>query len=125
MRASGATRVLAEAHARGIDNPLLITNRKAKRLKSLLMRQRAFRGEQVPFIAPLVFLSHPELDCRLAPDARTGVHGLDRDESAGEPTQRGGLTGIVEALTSLTSEERERWARGASTSRWPSASPGG
>lgn len=95
-------------HARTLDNPLLLANRKAKRLKSLLMRQRAFRGEQVPFVRPLVFLSSPELDCRLAPDARNGVHGLDIDDPHDAPTQRGGLSGIVKALTSMSSEERER-----------------
>jgi serine/threonine protein kinase len=97
-----------EVRARTLDNPLLLANRKAKRLKSLLTRQRAFHGMRVPFIAPLVFLSHPELDCRLAPEARNGVHGLDRDQSRDEPSQRGGLTGIVEALTNMTAEEHER-----------------
>jgi serine/threonine protein kinase len=97
-----------EVRARTLDNPLLLANRKAKRLKSLLMRQRALRGVRVPFITPLVFLSHPEIDCRLAPDARNGVHGLDRDEARDEPIQRGGLTGIVEALTNMTAEEYQR-----------------
>src|SRR3954469_19795142 len=40
-----------------LDSPVIVTNRKAKRLKSLLARQPAMRREQVPFIAPLVFLS--------------------------------------------------------------------
>lgn len=31
-----------------MDNPLLLANRMAKRLKTLLGRQRAFRGERVP-----------------------------------------------------------------------------
>ncbi len=97
-----------EVHARTLDNPLLLANRKAKRLKSLLTRQRAFRGEQVPFVKPLVFLSSPELDCRLAPDARSGVHGLDIEDSHDGPSQRGGLSGIANALTSMNAEERER-----------------
>ena len=33
---------------RSDDNPLLVTNRKAKRLKSLFARQPAFRGQHVP-----------------------------------------------------------------------------
>jgi Nuclease-related domain len=96
-----------EVQARALDNPLLLANRKAKRLKSLLMRQRAFRGEQVPFVRPLVFLSSPELDCRLAPDARNGVYGLDVEDPHEGPTQRGGLSGIVNALTSMNSEAHD------------------
>jgi hypothetical protein len=100
---------LDDARPRSMDNPLLLANRKAKRLKSLLGRQKAFRGQRVPFVAPLVFLSHPELHCHLGPDARAGIHGLDHEElPAGAPSQRGGLTGIVNALTQLTGEERQR-----------------
>jgi serine/threonine protein kinase len=95
-------------HARAVDNPLLLANRKAKRLKSLLTRQRAFRGERVPFVRPLIFLSSAELNCRLSPEARSGVHGLDVDDPHEAPTQRGGLSGIVHALASLNAEERER-----------------
>jgi serine/threonine protein kinase len=92
-----------ETRSRRFDNPLLLTNRKAKRLKSLLTRQRAFRAERVPFVVPLVFLSHPELDCSLDGDARAGICGLDETSS-----QRGGLPGIVAKLTGMKAEERER-----------------
>ena len=67
---------------RSDDNPLLLTNRKAKRLKSLLGRQAAFRGQQLPYISALVFLSHPDLDCRLDPGGRDGVTGLGRTRMA-------------------------------------------
>lgn len=98
-----------ESRGRSMDNPLLLTNRKAKRLKSLLARQRAFRGERVPFVAPLVFLSDLELECHLDADARAGIHGLDQEDvPADAPRQRGGLTGIVKALTHLTGEEHQR-----------------
>jgi serine/threonine protein kinase len=42
------------------DNPLPLTNRKCKALKSLLERQPAFRKAKarVPFIEPLIFCSH-------------------------------------------------------------------
>jgi serine/threonine protein kinase len=92
--------------ARTIDNPYLLTNRKAKRLKSLLARQRAFRGSQPPFIAPLVFLSSSELDCHLLADARHGVCGLDPDEH-GARAQRGGLPGVISHLTNLSREEAQ------------------
>ena len=92
--------------ARTFDNPYLLANRKAKRLKSLLARQKAFRGTQPPFIAPLVFLSSPELDCRLLEDARHGILGLDPDEH-GERAQGGGLPGVTTHLTSLSREEAQ------------------
>ncbi len=95
-----------DVRPRSLDNPLLLTNRKAKRLKSLLTRQKALRGVRIPFIAPLVFLSHPELDCRLDPSARTGIHGLDGDQSA----QRGGLSSVVAAIMHFTAEEHARLA---------------
>jgi serine/threonine protein kinase len=96
-----------QPHSSRFDNPLLLTNRKAKRLKSLLTRQRAFRGERPPFVTPLVFLSHEDLDCRLDESARAGITGLDRDAGGSTP-QRGGLPGVLETLTRMTPEEHER-----------------
>lgn len=68
------------------DNPYLLANRKAKRLKSLLARQDAYRigHKSVPFIAPAIFLSAAELDCRLAQDGREGV--CLRDAFADRPS---------------------------------------
>jgi len=62
-----------DGRRRTVDNPLLLTNRKCKRLKDLLGRQAAFRNRDVPFIQPLVFCSAPELTLQLAPDARNFV----------------------------------------------------
>lgn len=86
------------------DNPVILANRKAKRLKSLLTHQLAMRGEQLPFIAPLVFLSHPDLDCRLDRSARDHVAGLGRGDDA-NPIQSGGLPGVVDAIARLSPEE--------------------
>ncbi|MHB1769187.1 MAG: NERD domain-containing protein, partial [Phycisphaerae bacterium] len=44
------------------DNPLLLANRKAKRLRSLLQKQAAFKDTKVPFIDALIFCSDPNLD---------------------------------------------------------------
>jgi serine/threonine protein kinase len=86
------------------DNPYILANRKAKRLKGLLARQRALRGKRVPYIAPLVFLSDPALQVSLGAEARLGVTVRDPEEG---PSQ-GGLAGILSTLTSLSAEERER-----------------
>ena len=94
---------------RSDDNPLLLTNRKAKRLKSLLARQPAFRAQQLPFITPLVFLSHPELDCRLD-RGRDGVTGLGKDD-AGVALQKGGLPGVIDAIARITPAEHAALGR--------------
>ena len=52
------------------DNPLLLANRKAKKLKSLLQHQNALRHSRVPYIEPLIFLSAPGLRCELTGAAR-------------------------------------------------------
>src|ERR1700724_484600 len=41
-----------------VDVPSSVANRKCKRLKSLLVRQRAFKKETKPFIDPIAFFSH-------------------------------------------------------------------
>jgi serine/threonine protein kinase len=65
------------------ENPVLLANRKCKRLKSLLTKQRAFKSEGVPFIEPLVFVSHAEAVCRLTGNAGHYVCLRDTPERAG------------------------------------------
>ncbi len=67
-----------------MENPLLGANRKAKRLKTLLQHKwrSATAGagnaaDRPPFIQPLVFLSDPDLQVDLAPDARRYICGRD------------------------------------------------
>jgi len=76
------------------DNPRLLADRKAKRLKSLLARQRSARKIAFPFVLPVVFCSAPDLVLQLEPAGRHGVFLRDHD----------GRDGIVAALT--------RWAPG-------------
>jgi serine/threonine protein kinase len=54
------------------DSPLLLANRKARKLASLLKRH-APKDARLPFLEPLVFLSNPNLQCRLSGSARQGV----------------------------------------------------
>lgn len=54
------------------ENPLLLANRKARKLKALLGRQRAFNKAQVPYIQAVVFLSEPH--CELALDDIAAQH---------------------------------------------------
>jgi serine/threonine protein kinase len=83
--------------ARSYDNPLLLADRKAKRLKGLLARQRALRGKRVPFIRPLVFLSDPELQVALDDSARGGV---------ALRIARSSLPGVIDVLTRPRDPER-------------------
>ena len=77
-----------------VDNPLLLANRKAKKLISLLRRQPALqRKTSSPFLEAHVFLSHEDVDCRVTEDLRDRVHL--RDTGAGRDER----PGIVAALT--------------------------
>lgn len=60
---------------RSVDNPLFLLNTKAKKLKSLLERRRtpSERAKPLPFLIPLVFLSHDNLTSQLSPRAGAGV----------------------------------------------------
>ena len=65
------------------DNPLLLANRKAKKLKSLLQHQTALRGARLPYIEPVIFLSAPGLRCDLSGAARTGGLPAPRHRTPG------------------------------------------
>jgi serine/threonine protein kinase len=67
------------------DNPLLLANRKAKKLKSLLQHQKALYNSRLPYIEPVIFLSAPGLRCELPGAARTGVCLRDNTEREGYP----------------------------------------
>ena len=84
-----------EGRRKTVENPLLLANRKCKRLKSLLGRQRAFKKEAQPFIDPIVFLSHPDVKCFLSGVAANNVRLRDQDASQGEGTERAGIMGAI------------------------------
>lgn len=79
---------------RSVDNPLLLTDRKSKRLASLIRRQPAIvkAKMRLPFLTPLVFLSSTSVACRLQGHARSGVYLRGRP---GAPED----DGVVAALT--------------------------
>ncbi|TAH50404.1 MAG: BREX system serine/threonine kinase PglW [Betaproteobacteria bacterium] len=85
---------VTDGHARTVDNPLLLADRKAKRLASLLRRQPAIAKAKIrlPFVEPLVFLSATALDFQLAGSAAAGAYRRGRPGVEGDD-------GIVGALT--------------------------
>lgn len=88
-----------DGRVRTADNPLLLANRKAKKLAALLRGRPALRHKaRTPFLEAHVFLSHPDVDCRVADALRDRVHL--RDAGAGRDER----PGIVAALT--------RWSAG-------------
>ncbi|HEX7678403.1 MAG TPA: protein kinase, partial [Thermoanaerobaculia bacterium] len=76
------------------DNTLFLANRKSKKLATLLRSQKGAREIRVPFIEPLVFLSHESVRCHLPEGSRTRVTVRDR-ENAGPAYP----SGIIGALT--------------------------
>ena len=77
-----------------LDNPLLLANRKAKKLISLLRRQPGLQRKVAsPFLEAHVFLSGEDVDCRLPGDLRERVHLRDRGSGREE------RPGIIVALT--------------------------
>lgn len=78
------------------DNPLILTNTKAKKLRGLLQRQRAAKGKgEIPYIEPLVFCSAPDLKIELEGTAALRVRPRDRETTPDAPER----PGIVAAIT--------------------------
>ncbi len=66
-----------EGRRKAFDNPLLLTDRKAKKLASLLQAQDAARKsskERIPFITPVIFLSAPNIINKLEGNGRKQVY---------------------------------------------------
>ena len=82
------------------DNPIILANRKAKKLISLLKRQKACQKIRVPYLDPLVFCSHEGLDCRLQGVDRYRICLRDRERSHDRPA----APGIIAALKSRNVE---------------------
>lgn len=67
-------------------NPLLSANLKAKKLRSLLERQKAVKAKgSIPFVEPLVFLADPNVRCDLRDTAAFGVCLRDVEAATGQP----------------------------------------
>jgi len=76
------------------DNPVLLANRKCKRLKSLLARQRVFRNVAVPYIEPLVSLSNPEVRCQLQGSVTNSVCLRDVEAQENRPSRAGIMAAV-------------------------------
>jgi len=78
-----------------VDNPRFSANLKAKKLRSLLQRQKPFKKKgKPPFIEALVFCSAPDLKNDLQGNARFGVCLRDR-EAVGDSPARAGIMAAI------------------------------
>jgi serine/threonine protein kinase len=78
------------------DNPLIATNRKAKKLRSLLSRQRAFKDKgKVPFIEPLFFCSAPALQLELRGESSHHICVRDQIEGQAAVSRPGVMAAIL------------------------------
>jgi serine/threonine protein kinase len=77
-----------------MDNPIFLANRKAKKLKALLSRQKACRDVRFPFVDALIFCSNSELECRLQGNARLRVCLRDTPGDLGRPARAGILAAL-------------------------------
>ncbi len=99
-----------------VDNPVLLANRKAKRLASLLKRQPAITKSKIrlPFVEPAIFLSSSSLSCRLEGLAKTATFQRGQPGTLDDPGIVGALTnGITtRSLTTVDSQQARAIARG-------------
>ena len=108
---------VTDGHERACDNPLILANRKAKRLASLLRRQSSVARAKVrlPFVEPLIFLSATSLKCKLAGTARSGTYQRGQPDSEADPgiigalqNGSGGSGGIRETQASHVNPQHAR-----------------
>jgi serine/threonine protein kinase len=80
---------------RSEDNPVLLANRKAKALASLLKAQPALSKIRLPWLDALVFLSSDDVQCDLTGNARNRVLLKDRPKTDTRPEQKGILAALI------------------------------
>ena len=84
-----------EGRRRSVDNPVLLANRKAKALSSLLKPRMAAQKVPMPWLEALVFLSNHDLQCDLQGAARNRVCLTDREPADGRPARKGILAAMI------------------------------
>src|SRR3954470_15279189 len=78
-----------------VDKPVLLANRKAKALSSLLKPRMAAQKVTMPWLEALVFLSDPDIQVDLPGAARNRVAVPDRDSAEGRPARKGIIAALV------------------------------
>lgn len=89
------TRTTPEGRVISEDNPVLLVNRKAKALSSLLKSQSATKKIHVPWLDAIVFLSADDLHCDLTGPAANRVFLKDRKASDSQKERKGILAALM------------------------------
>jgi serine/threonine protein kinase len=92
---AGTWTIAHDGKLRSEDNPVLLANRKAKALASLLKAQPAVGKVRVPWLEALVFLSADDVQCDLTGAARNHVVLKDRPAEGGRPERKGVLAVLI------------------------------
>lgn len=92
---AGTWTCLHDGRLHSEDNPILLANRKAKSLSSLLKAQSAVSKIRVPWLDALVFLSADNLQCDLTGPARNRICLKDRPADEHHPERKGILAALV------------------------------
>ncbi len=84
------------------DNPLILANRKSKRLASLLRHQPAIKKAKIrlPFVEPAIFLSSSSLACQLEGLAKSATFQHGRPGTLNDPGIVGALSNGITSRTS-------------------------
>lgn len=89
------TRTTPDGRLISEDNPVLLANRKAKALSSLLKSQSATKKIRVPWLDAVVFLSADDLHCDLSGPAKSRVFQKDRPASDSQKERKGILAALL------------------------------
>ena len=92
---TGSWTRIEDGKVRSEDNPVLLANRKAKALSSLLKAQSALAKVKVPWLDALVFLSADEVQCELTGAARNRVCLKDRPAEGDRPERKGIIAALL------------------------------
>jgi hypothetical protein len=85
-----------EGRRHSTENPVFLTNRKAKALKGVLQTAAGAQHDAIPWVAPLVFLSGDGLEFQLTESEVAHIALKDHKT----PVEKGRVSGIVQALGS-------------------------
>jgi len=92
---SGTWTCTQDSRLRSEDNPILLANRKAKALSSILKAQPSVSKIRVPWLDALVFLSADDVQCELTGSARNRVCLKDRPAEGDRAERKGILAALM------------------------------
>jgi hypothetical protein len=92
---AGTWTISHDGRLRSEDNPILLANRKAKALASLLKAQPAVGKIRMPWLDALVFLSADDVQCDRTGAARNRVVLKDRPAEGGRSERKGVLAVLI------------------------------